>query len=39
MAGPNRLNRHSGRASSLPFRLLAVLRETGSPVADAGSDS
>jgi len=39
MAGPNRLNRHSGRASSLPFRSLALLLETGWPVAAAGSDS
>jgi len=39
MAGPNRLNRHSGRASSLPFHSVALLRETGSRVAAAGSDS
>jgi len=39
MAGPNRLNRHSGRASSLHFRSLVLLRETGSRVAAVGRDS
>jgi hypothetical protein len=39
MAGPNRLNRHSGRASSLHFPSFALFRETGSHVVTAHGDS
>ncbi len=43
MAGPNRLNRHSGRASSLHVLslspLLSLPREAGSPIVTAHGDS